>query len=73
MRFKIDQPNDQSNVQLGNSAASAAAQPESALDLLTQRLERLRASPDAERVELASTLRRSDDLLKQARAMLDGQ
>ncbi|HEX9371803.1 MAG TPA: AI-2E family transporter [Roseiflexaceae bacterium] len=54
-------------------AASAAAQPESALDLLTQRLERLRASPDAERVELASTLRRSDDLLKQARAMLDGQ
>jgi hypothetical protein len=44
---------------------------ESALDLLTERLERLQISPDAERVELASTLRRSDDLLKQARAILE--
>jgi predicted PurR-regulated permease PerM len=54
-------------------ATNAAAQPqERALELLTERLERLQVGPDAERVELASTLRRSDELLKQARAMLDG-
>jgi hypothetical protein len=54
-------------------SASATTQPqESALDLLAERLERLQTSPDAERVELSSALRRSDDLLKQARALIDG-
>jgi predicted PurR-regulated permease PerM len=54
-------------------AANSVTQPqESALDLLAERLERLQASPDAERVELGSTLRRSDELLKQAHAFLDG-
>jgi predicted PurR-regulated permease PerM len=54
-------------------ATNSVTQPqESALDLLAERLERLQASPDAERVELVSTLRRSDELLKQAHAFLDG-
>jgi predicted PurR-regulated permease PerM len=44
---------------------------ESALHLLSERLEQLHASPDAERVELASALRRSNELLKQAEGMLD--
>jgi predicted PurR-regulated permease PerM len=53
-------------------AANTVNQPkESALDLLTERLERLQMSPDADRRELISTLRRSDDLLKQARTMLE--
>ena len=47
-------------------------QADSELDLLAERLERLQASPDAERVEISSTLRRSNDLLAQARALLDG-
>ena len=55
-------------------ATSTAAQPqESAIELLTDRLDRIQASPDAGRVELASALRRSDELLKQARALLDGR
>jgi predicted PurR-regulated permease PerM len=54
-------------------ATNSVTQPqESALDLLAERLERLQASPDADRVELSSTLRRSDELLKQAHAFLDG-
>jgi putative permease len=44
---------------------------ESALHLLSERLEQLHASPDAERVELASALRRSNELFKQAEGMLD--
>ncbi|MBK9713603.1 MAG: AI-2E family transporter [Kouleothrix sp.] len=55
-------------------ARNATAQPqETVLDLLSERLQRLQESPDAGRVEISSTLRRSDDLLKQARSMLDGQ
>jgi hypothetical protein len=49
-----------------------AQQRESELELLAERLERLQESPDAERVEISSTLRRSNDLLTQARALLDG-
>jgi predicted PurR-regulated permease PerM len=48
-------------------------QRESELELLAQRLARLQASPDAERVEISSTLRRSDDLLSKARVLLDGK
>jgi predicted PurR-regulated permease PerM len=48
-------------------------QRESELELLAERLARLQASPDAERVEISSTLRRSDDLLSKARALLDGK
>jgi predicted PurR-regulated permease PerM len=51
---------------------SAAQQRESELELLAERLERLQESPDAERVEIFSTLRRSNDLLTQARTLLDG-
>jgi hypothetical protein len=47
-------------------------QRESELELLAERLARLQASPDAERVEISSTLRRSDDLLSKARVLLDG-
>lgn len=55
-------------------ATSTTAQPQdSVIELLTDRLERLQASPEAERVEVASALRRSDELLKQARALLDGR
>src|SRR4051812_26909101 len=48
-------------------------QRESELELLAERLARLQASPDAERVEISSTLRRSDDLLSKARVLLDGK
>jgi hypothetical protein len=48
-------------------------QRESELELLVERLARLQASPDAERVEISSTLRRSDDLLSKARVLLDGK
>lgn len=41
------------------------------LAALSDRLGQLRASPDAERVELASTLRRSEALLRDARALLE--
>jgi predicted PurR-regulated permease PerM len=44
---------------------------EDMLDTLSARLERLKAAPDAARIEVVSTLRRSDDLLKQARALLE--
>lgn len=44
---------------------------EDLLDILSARLERLKAAPDAARIEVVSTLRRSDDLLKQARALLE--
>jgi predicted PurR-regulated permease PerM len=54
-------------------ASSTAAQRESELALLAERLARLQASPDAERVEISSTLRRSDDLLSRARVLLDGE
>ena len=54
-------------------ATHTTSQPQdSALDLIGERLARLQASPDAERVELASALRRSEQLLKQARTLLDG-
>jgi len=56
----------------GIVTASTSTQPEEdMLDLLTERLERLKAAPDAERIEVVSTLRRSDDLLKQARELLE--
>jgi hypothetical protein len=48
-------------------------QRESELELLAERLARLQASPDAERVEISSTLRRSDALLSEARVLLDGK
>lgn len=55
----------------GIVTTSTATQPEAdMLDLLTERLERLKATGDTERIEVVSTLRRSDDLLKQARSIL---
>jgi predicted PurR-regulated permease PerM len=48
-------------------------QRESELDVLAERLARLQSSPEAERVEIASTLRRSSELLTKARALLDGE
>jgi predicted PurR-regulated permease PerM len=56
-------------------AASVAGQPrESAIDLLGERLEHLRAEADPQSLELSSVLRRSEDLLGQARMFLeDGQ
>jgi hypothetical protein len=51
---------------------TTVTQRESELELLTERLERLQESPDAERVEISSTLRRSSELLTQARVLLDG-
>jgi predicted PurR-regulated permease PerM len=53
--------------------SSTATQRESELELLADRLARLQASPDAERVEISSTLRRSDELLGKARVLLDGK
>jgi predicted PurR-regulated permease PerM len=50
---------------------STSQSQDSPLDLIGERLARLQASPDAERVELASALRRSEQLLKQARGLLD--
>ncbi|HEU4323516.1 MAG TPA: AI-2E family transporter, partial [Roseiflexaceae bacterium] len=51
----------------------ASSQPqESALELIGERLERLQSSEGAERLEVASALRRSGDLLTQARVLLDG-
>jgi predicted PurR-regulated permease PerM len=56
-------------------AASVASQPrESALDILGERLEHLRAEADPQSLELSSVLRRSEELLGQARVFLeDGQ
>jgi predicted PurR-regulated permease PerM len=54
------------------TSSTATQQRESELQLLAERLARLQASPDAERVEISSTLRRSDDLLSKARLLLDG-
>jgi predicted PurR-regulated permease PerM len=54
------------------TSSTAMQQRESELELLAERLARLQASPDAERVEISSTLRRSDDLLSKARVLLDG-
>jgi hypothetical protein len=51
---------------------TTVTQRESELELLAERLERLQESPDAERVEISSTLRRSNELLTQARVLLDG-
>jgi predicted PurR-regulated permease PerM len=51
--------------------SSTVTQRESELELLAERLERLQESPHAERVEISSTLRRSNDLLTQARGLLD--
>jgi predicted PurR-regulated permease PerM len=56
----------------GIVTANTSTQPEEdMLDLLTTRLERLKSAPDAERIEVVSTLRRSDELLKQARDLLE--
>jgi predicted PurR-regulated permease PerM len=52
--------------------STVTQQRESELELLAERLARLQASPDAERVEISSTLRRSNDLLSEARVLLDG-
>jgi len=54
------------------TSGTVTQQRESELELLAERLARLQASPDAERVEISSTLRRSDDLLSKARVLLDG-
>ncbi|MEO7913425.1 MAG: AI-2E family transporter [Roseiflexaceae bacterium] len=54
-------------------SSTVTQQRESELELLAERLARLQASPDAERVEISSTLRRSDDLLNKARLLLDGK
>jgi predicted PurR-regulated permease PerM len=53
------------------ASSAVTQQRESELELLAERLARLQASPDAERVEISSTLRRSDDLLSKARVLLD--
>jgi predicted PurR-regulated permease PerM len=51
---------------------NVAGQPrESALDLLSERLGRLRAEADPQSLELSSILRRSEDLLGQARVFLE--
>ena len=55
------------------SSGSATQQREGELELLAERLARLQSSPDAERVEISSTLRRSDDLLGKARVLLEGE
>jgi predicted PurR-regulated permease PerM len=55
------------------TSSTVTQQRESELELLAERLARLQASPDAERVEISSTLRRSDDLLSNARVLLDGK
>ena len=53
-------------------ALSVAGQPrESALDLLGDRLGRLRAEADPQSLELSSILRRSEELLGQARVFLE--
>ncbi|HEY3227634.1 MAG TPA: AI-2E family transporter [Roseiflexaceae bacterium] len=44
---------------------------ESAFDILTERLERLRTQADPRSLELASTLKRSDELLRRAQGMLE--
>lgn len=53
------------------TSSTVTQQRESELELLAERLARLQASPHAERVEIASTLRRSDDLLGKVRMLLD--
>jgi predicted PurR-regulated permease PerM len=55
------------------TSGAVTQQSESELELLAERLARLQASPDAERVEIASTLRRSDDLLGKVRVLLEGK
>jgi len=55
------------------ASSTATQQRAGELELLAERLARLQASPDAERVEISSTLRRSDDLLSKARVLLDGK
>jgi len=53
-------------------AANTTGQPrESAFDILTERLERLRTQADPRSLELASTLKRSDELLRRAHRMLE--
>lgn len=53
------------------TSSTVTQQRESELELLAERLARLQASPHAERVKIASTLRRSDDLLGKVRMLLD--
>src|SRR5262249_41815600 len=52
------------------TSTAAQAQP-GAVDLLVERLARLRRLAAPEDLELASTLKRSDELLQQAHVMLD--
>ncbi len=53
-------------------AANTAAQTQpGAIDLLVERLKRLRAQAAPEQLELVSTIKRSDELLRQAREMVD--
>jgi len=55
------------------SSGTATQQRAGELELLAERLARIQTSPDAERMEITSTLRRSDDLLSRARVLLDGK
>ena len=55
----------------GILSTTTSVQPQqSVIDLLCERLERLKTSPEAERVDLVSSMRRSDDLLTEARTVL---
>jgi predicted PurR-regulated permease PerM len=55
------------------TSSTATQQRESELELLAERLERLQASPDADRVEISTSLRRSTELLNKAQVLLDGK
>ena len=51
--------------------SSTTAQPQQAvIDMLCERLDRLKGMPEAERLDLVSSMRRSDDLLTEARTVL---
>lgn len=55
----------------GILTTTTAVQPQqSVIDLLCERLERIKGLPEAERVDLVSSMRRSDDLLTEARTVL---
>jgi predicted PurR-regulated permease PerM len=55
------------------TTSSASQARENALDPLVERLERLRRATDPESLELASILRRSDDIIRQAHDILDSR
>lgn len=57
----------------GILANTTAPQPQaSLLDTLSDRLERIKTLPEAERLDVVSSLRRSNDLLNEVRSTLDG-